>query len=122
MTVYSAPKPTPRDKKAPKGLKPRNDKRADAQFEKAFLSEEYVEFVHSLGCCVPGCRKVDIECAHVGSTRKNGGRWFEIAPLCAAHHRTQEGRTNAFNEKFGIDLLSIAAATAQRWLALIKEA
>ena len=119
--IYPCPKPTPRDKKKPRGLKLRNDARADAQFEKAFLSSEYVEFVHSLGCCIAGCRKVDIECAHVGSTRKNGGRWYEIAPLCKAHHREQEGRTQAMNEKYSVDLLDIASATALRWREKTKQ-
>jgi hypothetical protein len=111
------PRPVPkvyRDKKPRKHLGP-NEERKAAKFADAFLSAEYVDFVHSLGCCTPGCRKTDIECAHAGPTRANGGRWFEVVPLCSAHHREQEGRTNAFNEKHGIDLIDIAAATALRW-------
>jgi hypothetical protein len=106
--TYRAPRPR-------KGLAARNPDRASAKFADAFLSKEYVEFIHSLGCCTPGCRKIDIEAAHVGPTRANGGKWYEIAPLCSAHHREQEGATEKFNAKHGVDLVDIAAATALRW-------
>ncbi len=114
-----------------KPIKPRNDARAKAQFERAFLSEAYVDFVHSLGCSVPGCSRTNIECAHVGKTRKNGGKWYEIAPLCGAdprdgwegHHPIQESiGTEAMNKRHGIDLLLIAAAVALRWRERTKGA
>lgn len=108
------PKPAVRDKARPKRLG-KNEKRAAAQFVKAFHSEDYVRFVHSLGCAVSWCRRTNIECAHVGSTRRNAGRWYEIAPLCTEHHREQEGRTHWFDKKYGTDLMATAAATALRF-------
>lgn len=118
--VYPVPK-TYRAPKKPKGLKSRNEDRSKAQFAKAFHSEEYVEFVHSLGCAVPGCNRTNIQCAHVGPTRRNGGMWYEIVPLCGpafnwkGHHAEQEGRTEQFNAEYGIELIDIAAATALRF-------
>jgi len=111
--TYRAPRPR-------KGLAARNPDRASAKFADAFLSKEYVEFVHSLGCCTPGCRKIDIEAAHVGPTRANGGKWYEVVGLCREHHREQEGRTDSFNEKYSLDLVDIAACIALRWKERIK--
>ena len=100
----------------PKKRLGKNPVRAEAKFADAFLSREYVLFIHTeLLCCIPGCRKVP-ECAHVGPhTRKMGGKWYEIAPLCPEHHREQEGQTERMNRKYGVDLVDIAAATALRW-------
>lgn len=103
----------------------RGKARKRERFERAFHSVEFVLFVKSLGCCVPGCERTDIQCAHVDRPRSRGGRWFEIAPLCGSedrpgHHREQEKRTKWFNRKYGIRLELIAAATAQRFLQRVK--
>lgn len=41
--------------------------------------------------------------------------WYEIAPLCRLHHREQEGRTKAFEAKYGLDLEDIASRVAMEW-------
>lgn len=117
----------PKTYRAPKARKRlgKNEDRAAAQFEKAFHSSEYVGFVHEQDCAVPGCRNREIEFAHCGKTRKNGGLWHEGAPLCGGvsgmHHREQERiGTEAFNRKYGVDLLDIAARLALRWREKIK--
>jgi hypothetical protein len=92
------------------------------RFARAYLSEEYVEFVHSLACSAPRCQRTDIEAAHVGKPRSRGGRWDEIAPLCSIHHSEQEKRTPRFNATYGVDLESVAAAVALRWMEKTKGA
>lgn len=94
---------------------------AHKRFEAAFHSVGFVKWVHSLGCSVPNCQRTDIEAAHVGKPRSRGGRWTEVAPLCAPHHREQEKRTPWFNEKYGIQLEWIAASVAQRWMAWTED-
>ncbi len=91
-----------------------------ARFERAFLSREYVAWIHSQPCAIPGCRRRDIQCAHVGRPRSRGGRWYEIAPLCAVHHAEQEKRTSAVNAKYRIDLEAIAARLAFDHLAFLR--
>lgn len=112
----------PRKKR--KRIRPVNEKRKARLFALQFLSSEYVEFIHEQDCAVPGCQRRDIACAHAGKTRANGGRWYEIAPLCGregpGHHQEQEGRTEWFNRKYCIDLLDIAARLALRWKQKIK--
>lgn len=88
------------------------------RFERAFLSVEFVAFIHSQPCAAPGCYRTDVQCAHVGKPRSRGGRWYEIAPLCAAHHQEQEKRTKQFDAKYRTDLESIAAGLALRWKAI----
>lgn len=103
----------------PETVKRRRERKAK-RFGVQFHSDAFVEFVHSLGCCIPGCRREDIQAAHVGRTRGRGGQWWEVAPLCGAeypgHHQEQEGRTPYMNERYGVDLELIASATAQRFL------
>jgi hypothetical protein len=99
------------------GLRPVNPARRAKRFAEQFHSDAFVSWVHSLACAVPGCQRTDIEAAHVGRTRARGGTWQEVAPLCAPHHREQEGRSRAFGARYGIDLDAIAAAVAQRWMA-----
>jgi hypothetical protein len=110
--------PAPKSYRAPrkpKGLRAKNPERAARKFEDAFLSKEYVEWVHEHGCVIPGCRKVEVHAAHVGPTRACGGKWFEIVGLCPDHHREQEGDTEGMNEKYGVDLIDVAAWLAMRW-------
>jgi hypothetical protein len=101
-------------------MRRRNEERAARAFEISFHSHGFVDWVHSLACSVPGCRRRNIEAAHVVCPRSRGGTWEDVAPLCRMHHRRQEKRTDAFNLEFGIDLYAIAAAVAQRWKAFIR--
>jgi hypothetical protein len=96
-----------------------NPKRKAKLFALQFHSSAYVEFVHSAPCAVRGCERGPIQCAHVGKTRANGGRWYEIAPLCPVHHLAQEGRTEWFNARYGVDLMEIAFRLAADWKAFI---
>lgn len=107
-------------------LAPRTKNKAKraTRFERAFLSREYVAWIHSQPCAIPGCGRRDIQCAHVGKPRSRGGRWYEIAPLCGdawpGHHQEQEKRTSAVNAKYGIDLEAIAAGLAFEHMAFLR--
>lgn len=100
-----------------KRLAPVNRERRARAFAKSFNDPGFVAWVQSLGCSVPGCRRTDIEAAHVDAPRSRGGDWTGVAPLCAPHHERQEKRTDAFNAEHGVDLYLVAAAVAQRWMA-----
>ena len=126
MTIYPAPKPAPR-KKVPKPLKrsarinPVNVERKAEAFKQDYHSEEFVQWVHSLGCSVAGCRETKIEAAHAVS-RGAGGTWADVLPLCQVHHQLSHtlGATN-FDRRFDMDSQLIASAVHQRWLAFTKE-
>lgn len=71
---------------------------------------EYTAWIITLPCLLAGgmygwkcCLKVDP--AHVFKTRGAGAYDHgEVVPLCRIHHVEQEGRTEAFNAKYGVDL------------------
>ena len=80
-------------------------------------------------CCVPGCQRTPIECAHVrrgtdgGVSLKPSDRW--VISLCMAHHREQHhiGET-AFERKHGIDMVELAREFARRspqWRKLLPQ-
>ncbi len=49
-----------------------------------------------------------IEACHVkpfGSSRLD---YHNIVPLCPRHHEEQEGKTEAFNDRYGVDLTLVA--------------
>lgn len=105
-------------------INPVNVERRARLFERQFLSDAYVAFIHSQPCAVRGCRRVDIVCAHVVRTRACGGRWYEMAPMCGrdwpGHHQKQEGRTAAFDREHGTDLEALAARLAMDWMIFTK--
>jgi len=58
-----------------------------------------------------------IEAAHVVHARGIGGcnsSADEVVYLCTAHHREQEGRSRAFEARYGVDLKALAAEQAGR--------
>jgi hypothetical protein len=70
-------------------------------------------------CCVPGCRQVPIECAHVrggtdgGMGLKPSDRW--VISLYSCHHKEQHqiGEVR-FQRRYGLDLLRLAALFAKQ--------
>ena len=68
-------------------------------------------------CCVPGCRQLPIECAHVrkgtdgGIGLKPSDRW--VISLCVLHHIEQHriGEVR-FEAQYGLDLRELAAVFA----------
>ena len=70
-------------------------------------------------CCVPGCRQLPIECAHVRSGTDGGiglkpsDRW--VISLCVSHHMEQHriGEPR-FQRRYGLDLLQVAALFARQ--------
>lgn len=125
--IPPVPKPEPRKRapfgegrsrwNTPESEARRQDRKAE-RFARQFHSDAFVEWVHSLGCVVPGCRRTDIDAAHV-EKRSRGQRvtWRCVVPLCSDHHRAQEGRSEDFGRDHGIDLYDLANVTAQRWMA-----
>ena len=70
-------------------------------------------------CCVPGCDRRDIECAHVrggadgGIGLKPSDRW--AISLCSRHHAEQHAiGEQSFEAKYGIDLAALARLFARR--------
>jgi putative HNHc nuclease len=71
-------------------------------------------WVRSHGCCVPDCRSLGVDFAHLRSAASAGiGQTphdiFGIS-LCRVHHNEQHRiGVDAFNKKYGIDLWALAA-------------
>lgn len=70
-------------------------------------------------CCVPGCRQLPIECAHVrkgtdgGIGLKPSDKW--VISLCASHHAEQHRIGEArFEARYGVALRELALAFASR--------
>jgi hypothetical protein len=76
-------------------------------------------WVKSHGCCVPGCRAPSVDFAHLRSAANagTGQRPHDIfgVSLCRLHHDEQHRiGADAFSDKHGIDLWSLAAEFARR--------
>ena len=70
-------------------------------------------------CCVPGCKRMPIECAHVrvgtdgGTALKPSDRW--VISLCAHHHAEQHQLgEQRFERRYALDLIELAKSFAQR--------
>ena len=71
-------------------------------------------WVRSHGCCVPECQAVSVDFAHLRSARNagKGQRPHDIfgVSLCRLHHDEQHRiGAEAFGDRYGIDLWSLAA-------------
>jgi hypothetical protein len=71
-------------------------------------------WVKSHGCCVPGCRASSVDFAHLRSAANagTGQRPHDIfgVSLCRLHHDEQHRiGAEAFGDRYGIDLWSLAA-------------
>ncbi len=86
----------------------------------------FLEFLRTQRCCIPGCRRHDIEAAHVsyadaehlaigkrsrGRSEKSSDRW--AVPLCAGHHRLDKDAQHnmserAFWQMHGLDPIELA--------------
>jgi hypothetical protein len=98
---------------------PHRRKRERSGIERAPKREwpRHRKFVRSHQCCVPGCLD-KVVCAHLRTAANSGmrlkpGDW-NCVPLCNRHHVEQEGRTESFGRKYGIDLWVIAVRLAER--------
>jgi len=76
-------------------------------------------WVRAHGCCVPDCRAVSVDFAHLRSAATVGMSQkphdiFGVS-LCRAHHDEQHQLgVDAFDKKYGTDLWAIAAEFARR--------
>jgi hypothetical protein len=76
-------------------------------------------WVRSHGCCVPECRVLAVDFAHLRSAANAGlGQTphdiFGVS-LCRVHHAEQHRMgAGAFGDKYGIDLWALAAEFARR--------
>lgn len=98
-------------------LPPRLRKDASGTREKRLRSPAHLAFVRSHQCCVPGCKLVPIEAAHVrtgtggGMGVKPGDDW--TISLCRWHHAEQHQIGEpAFEAKYVIDMKKLAQAFA----------
>lgn len=113
---WPSPKPQPREKKVPKPPKARNAKRSADEFTRCYGSPERCEWVQSLPCIVPDCRKPS-ENMHIegdGAGRKADAN--KIVPCCAGHHRTRRDSLHnlgreAFEGEHLVDLAALALDT-----------
>lgn len=98
-------------------VKPRNPKRRQSEFARAYHSKERVEWVKSLPCCV--CSTVPSDNAHVGNGGAGRKAGYEsIVPLCREHHRELHNiGIQSFNERHWIWLHIVADTTQAVWLA-----
>jgi len=76
-------------------------------------------WVKSHGCCVPDCRAVSVDFAHLRSAANagTGQRPHDIfgVSLCRLHHDEQHRiGADAFGQKYQIDLWALAAEFARR--------
>lgn len=85
-----------------------NPERAAKKWERNFGPHR--AFIAALACLVCGRRPV--HAAHLDARGMGGcgGDASVLVPLCAEHHRAQEGRTDAYAAEVGIDLRAVAAA------------
>jgi hypothetical protein len=77
-------------------------------------------------CCVPACKRLPIECAHVrcgtdgGTALKPSDRW--VISLCAHHHEEQHRiGEQAFEKRYALDLKNLAkrfAKLSPHWRSL----
>ena len=93
----------------PKGTKPRRIKPRRLQ------DRSHLEYVASLPCCIPTCRKTPVQVHHIlrGVIRGTGLRAGDdkVLPLCFECHRKLHdyGDETWFLEQHGIDGLDLAA-------------
>ncbi len=67
-------------------------------------------FVRSHACCVTGCAQDPIDFAHTTSRGAGGGDETGVS-LCREHHAEQHTiGIDTFQQKYGLDLLALAAA------------
>jgi len=128
--LQPVPKPE-RKVKQPKRLqtktrvRPVNSKRTRLKHERNYPPRTgyercaIAEKADTLHAIPPGWHGCDgpIEAAHVVHARGHGGcnsSADEVVYLCTAHHREQEGRSKAFEARYGVDLKALAAEQAQR--------
>ncbi len=77
-------------------------------------SPAHLKWIRTHHCCVPGCKNVPIEAAHV-RTGTDGGMGMKPSDswsisLCAPHHHQQHNIGEAdFERVYGIDMKALAA-------------
>lgn len=110
------PKPQPKEKKEPKAPRKKNLKRSSDSFERAYHSQERVEFINGLPCHIDGCQRIDIENAHIevaGMSLK--ASYDKIVPACRGHHRSRKDSMHSLSreEYEGTHLVDLAALAAE---------
>lgn len=99
-------------------MKRANAKRRAEAFEEDFGGQARVRWVQAQECCV--CGAWPSVNAHVRS-RGAGGKSYDIAPMCEAHHREYDAGVETFYANHpNIDLGVVAYETEVRWLAYLE--
>lgn len=103
--------------------------RTDAGREQRDRCPSHLAFVRQHACIVLGCDGRPIEAMHVrksgdGGTGMKPGDGFTVSG-CSAHHSELHHRgENAFERKYGVDLLQIAAefrAASPAWKRYVQK-
>jgi len=73
---------------------------------------EYMAWIKSIKCCVPGCTSSGVSDAHHAILKSKGGSDRTCVPLCHYHHigeyHGQLGSVDAALKEWGIDLLEVS--------------
>jgi hypothetical protein len=79
-------------------------------------AKAHVDWIHTLPCCVPGCRRTPIH-SHHATTKGAGGQPKDLTPLCWFHHIGPRGVHNmgrhTWEREHGVALLTVAAKLAE---------
>ena len=65
--------------------------------------KKYTDWIRGQRCIVKICKKPG-EPAHLKTRGSGGYDRKNIVPLCRFHHQCQEGKTEAFELEYGLDL------------------
>ena len=110
-------------KQKARGVKKVNAKRKGHRFPDG-VCEDLREWCRESRCVLDGVAP-NIGClyydgrsdpAHVIPVSRGSGDFDNLISLCRLHHMEQEGRTKAFEAKFGVNLKAIARQTTARFL------
>lgn len=99
-------------------LKKRNEKRAREAFRRTFGPPGFSDFVRNLPCVLCGDRP---SVPHHDPTRKSGGTWVDVSPVCRTCHNEirhgLNGGVKRFWREVGMDYAESNRRTQSLWLA-----
>ena len=121
----AVPKPRKSRKKPRKPIR-RSRVRQKAGKPKRFAKRRdypYLRWIREQPCVVETARPEEVhvllwyiaEAAHLKTRGAGGSDRENVVPLCRIHHNEQEGKTAAFERKYGVDLRKLAQQYTERY-------